>query len=433
MLPLKTSRRFYQLEPLERRYFLSLVPIDATAGVPFEGLVATNLRLPAHATGLDMVNVFINGQWDYAPTAVAREDGTFDLYAKMTVQRSGTEDMIILFRNDLTGGWDVLETGPQTVKPNHFDARVPDSSIYNRVPGTQFRGAVATFNTTPLTQPLDQYVVEVEGLGRTRQGRLVREDDGSVAAYVDDAYLPIDEGAGVTVTIRLANAAPDAPAAGVARVNVNAYLSVGIGTFEGAKTSDVGFRIDLPNKPKYEGSAYHYFIPAAELDGWETTFAVNLIWNTSGNVQPTTPATLVRNDDGTYAVVGELPDGRIANPQLKIHEMVHRPAVDGMPAQTYTVEYVGSFDIVASIPTDDPAPGNGTGVQIPTDPVPTHFGSGELVGSMGESRFTALASREPSSTNAGGFDSVIKSLFGSSEDDALVDTDDVAGDAPLPA
>jgi hypothetical protein len=429
------------LEPLERRYFLTIVPIDATAGVPFEGLVATNLRLPAHATGLALVNVMINGQWDYAPNAVARADGTFDLYSSMTVQRSGTDDMIILFRNDLTGGWDVLERGPQTVKPNHFDARVPDSSVYNRVPGTQFRGAVATFNTTPLTQSLDQYVVEVEGLGAARQGRLVREGDGSVGVYVDDTYLPVGDSAGdVRVTIRLANASPDAPDAGFARVGLSVNPSIGIGVFYGAMTSDTGFRIDLPNEPKHAESVYHYFIPAAESDGWESTFAVDLIWHTGRDVQPTTPATLVRNADGSYAIVGELADA-VYYPQMKIRETIHRPAVDGMPAQTYTVEYVGSFDIVASIPSDtpvvDPPAENGTGGETPTDPVPPHFGLGELGGSIDESRFTALASRGGSALNSDGFDTLVASLFSSSRDDTLsadadADADD-ANEAPLPA
>jgi hypothetical protein len=436
-----TSRRFYQLEPLERRYFLSIVPIDATAGVPFEGLVATNLRLPAHATGIEMVNVMINGQWDYAPTAVAKADGTFDLYANMTVQRSGTETTIILFRNDLTGGWDVLETGQQTVKPNHFDARVPDSSIYNRIPGTLFRGAVTTFDTTPLTQPLEQYVVEVEGLGGTRQGRLVREADGSVGAYVDDTYLPVRDSAGdVRVTIRLASASPDAPDAGFARVALSVYPSIGIGVFYGAMTSDTGLRIHLPNEPKYAESVSHYFVPAAESDGWESTFTVNLIWNTGLDVQPTTPATLVRNPDGSYAIIAELPGGEIESPMMKIRETIHRPAVDGMPAETYTVEYVGSFDIVTRIPTDDPAPvvnppaENGAGGETPTEPVPARFELGELGGSIDETRFTALASRESSASNSHGFDSVVTSLFSNSGgDEPSSDDDDDADEGPLPA
>src|SRR5687768_7894237 len=200
MKPLSTSRRFYELESLERRYFLSIVPIDATAGVPFEGIVATNLRLPPHATGVHLVNVLINGQWDYAPTAIVREDGTFDLHARMTPQRAGTEEMIILFRNNDTGGWDVLETGEQTVRPNHFSATVPDASHHNRVPGTRVRDVLATFTTSSLTRPLDEYVVDVNWFGQSKPGRIERQADGTVAAYVE-AHYPVNGNDGdVTVT-----------------------------------------------------------------------------------------------------------------------------------------------------------------------------------------------------------------------------------------
>src|SRR5687768_81573 len=172
MQTLPSFRRRFLMEPLEHRWFLTIVPIDATAGVPFEGLVATDLRLPDYATGLGLINVMINGQWDYYPTAHVQPDGSFDLRAKLTPQRSGTDTMVIIFRSNRTGGWDTLEFGPQTVKPGHFDTRRPDESMYNLLPGTLMRGAVATFTRTELTRSLDDYVVEVDWLGKTHAGHL---------------------------------------------------------------------------------------------------------------------------------------------------------------------------------------------------------------------------------------------------------------------
>ena len=437
-----TSRRLYQLEQLERRYFLTIVPIDATVGVPFEGLVATGLRLPAHATGLELVNVMINGQWDYAPTAVVRDDGTFDLYARMTPQRSGTADTTIWFRNDRTGGWDLLESGQQTIKASHFSARIADVHVYNRVPGTQMRDVLTTFETTELTQSLDDYVVEVDWFGQAKTGRLVSED-GAVNVYVDDAYLPLARDGDVFVTIRLADAAPGAPAAGYTRAYVSsgAFGGIGIGMFYGSMTSENEFRIDLPKAPPLQGTQYHYFVPAAESDGWDSTFIVDLIWHTGRNVQTSVPATVVRNADGSYAIVGEMPaDREIQSPQLKIHETIHRPAVDGQPAQTYTVDYVGSFEIAEGKPSepapvvDPPAEGEGK-IDEPANPespeFPVDFGGG-VVPLGGDSRFSALTGLEMSALDSRGFDAGGTSLFSSlnDDDDAFAGDDDLAEDAP---
>jgi hypothetical protein len=70
MQTLPSYRRQFLMEQLEYRYFLTIVPINATAGLPFDGLVATDLRLPDYATGVGHLNVMINGQWDYAPTSM---------------------------------------------------------------------------------------------------------------------------------------------------------------------------------------------------------------------------------------------------------------------------------------------------------------------------------------------------------------------------
>ena len=120
------TRALYLLELLERRLLMTMVPIDATAGVPFNGLVATELHLPSYATSPQLMNVLINGQWDYTPTAVKNSDGTYDLYTKMTPQRAGTEEAQIIFRNNNTGGWDLLESGMETVKDNDFQCRLSE-------------------------------------------------------------------------------------------------------------------------------------------------------------------------------------------------------------------------------------------------------------------------------------------------------------------
>src|SRR6476660_4477553 len=122
MLITSLSRRMYELELLEPRRLLTIVPVDVQVAVPFDGLIATNLQLPANATGLDWLNVRIGDQWDYEPTAVANPDGTFDLYTTMTIERSGANDVSIIYRNNDTGGWDDLAFGQATGRPNDFDA-----------------------------------------------------------------------------------------------------------------------------------------------------------------------------------------------------------------------------------------------------------------------------------------------------------------------
>lgn len=425
-------RRAYELERLECRYFLTIVPIDATVGVPFDGLVATNLRLPAHATGLELMNVLINNQYDYYPRAVARDDGSFDLYAKLTPQQSGTGQMVITFRNDITGGWDILETGAQTVKPAHFDTRMPNEHKYDQLPGTLMRDPVATFTKTALTRPLDEYVVAVDWNGQSHGGHLALRDDGSVGAYVDGAYLPLDTDLNVTTTVRLAAAAPDAPAVGYAETYVGGIsgLSIGIGMFYGWMESDTDFHIELPKVPKYETSQFHFFRPVAEKEGWPSSFTVTLNWTHRDDSVATTTGTVTRNADGSYAVTGQIPDVTFDNAQLKIRETVQRPATGGAPAAVFTIEYVGSFELSLEKPTDAPAPVE----QPPAGELPGGFEGGgmmpvDVAGLSDDSRFGAIATDDAFVTIARDFDS-----FGTSAlDGDDTDEDEEPLGAELPA
>ncbi len=451
-------RSVYLLEPLERRYFLAIAPIDLTAGVPFDGLVATNLRLPAYATGHDMLNVGLSGNadTDYTPRAVVHADGTFDLYARFTPQRSGTGEMLITFRNDDTGGWDTLEVGEQMIKLNHFESRFPGLHIYDRVPGTKYREALVTFDTTSLTRSLDEYVVEVDWFGQTLPGRLVSEH-GSVSVYVD-AYLPLNTGESVSATIRLADAAPDAAPVGYARAYMGVYSSMGIGMFYGGTTSETDFRINLPNTPPNPPHRSNMFTPTVELEGWTSTFRAELIWQYRDRNVANSDVTLVRYSDGRYALVGQLLPGVLFdNGMFRIFETVQRPAIGDMPAQTYTLEYVGSFDISSiaapdtetpvpaprelpagtpteqptETPTENPAevPTGGGGVESPTGSDPDGFvpiGTGGMIILVDGSRFSALSSGD-------GFDPLVSSLFRTVGDNTLADDEEETEIAALPA
>jgi len=413
------SRPLYLLEMLEQRLLMSVVPIDATAGVPFHGLVAVELHLPSYATSPKLMNVLLNGQWDYTPTAVQNPDGTYDLYASMTPQKAGTSDMQIIFRNNDTGSWDTLETGLETVKDNHFSNVSPDRSIQEQIPGTQFKDPVAIFNTTALTQSLDHYVVSIDWYGKTKTGRLVQQGDGTVAAYVNDGYLPTDDsGSQITVTIHLASA-PDGPPAGLATLSIDTG-EVGIGGFSATMTSDTEVRVDLPTTPPTPGVMYGFFKPAAFQEGWPSTFTVQVIWqNRTGQDAATTVGSVVRQSNGNYAVVAPSPtDFQISFGMVKILETVHRPAIDGNPAQTYTISYVGSFGFTA--------PPVQTNPQNPTlpDPTQTDF----YVPAMSSSENSA-ARRSPSpfASTPAIHDSLATDVFNKSDDPLLHrESDDLA-------
>jgi hypothetical protein len=429
MQTLPSYRRRFLMEPLEYRYFLTIVPIDATAGVPFEGLVATNLRLPDHATSLELINVMINGQWDYYPTAVPKGDGTFDLYAKMTIQRGGADEMTIWFRNNDTGGWDVLERGNQTIRDNHFSAVFPDSMIYNRVPGTQMRDAVATFTRTSLTRSLDRYVADVDWLGTKMTGRLVEQPDGTVAVFLDAAYHPLGWGGDVGVTIRMKDAsAGDGPVGfSHSELSTGYFGGIGIGMFYGTFTDANGFRIELPKAPPYPGVGYHYFVPAAESDGFESTFTVELTWQLRDENITNTTGTVVRNADGSYSIIGQLPDVEFDNGMIRVRETVNRPAIGGEPAQTYTVEYVGSFNLADKLPPHIiPPPASEPPIDDGGDEAPIGGGGFEIDDMLEFSHgtdFGALTGSDPFAGESGGFLSILTNVLGS-DDDSLI-----AGDA----
>ena len=445
MQTLPSFRNRFLMEALEYRYFLTIVPIDATAGVPFDGIVATGLRLPEYATSLELINVMINGQYDYYPTAVVRPDGSFDLIAKFTPQRSGTADTYITFRNDRTGGWDLLDSGQQTIKPGHFDARMPDEHKYSLLPGTLMRDAVATFNTTELTRSLDEYVVEVDWAGKTLSGHLAFKEDGSVGAYVEEAYVPLNRDMDVFVSIRLKDAAPDAPAVGHARTYVSTSgLSIGIGMFYGTNTSDTTFEIRLPRQPRHAGANYHFFIPVAEVEDWETTFAVNLLWTFKDDTVAVTTGSVVRHDDGSYSVVGEVPNVRFDNGQIKIRETVDRPAVGGAPAETYTIEYVGSFNLVDQLPphlipppaSEQPSEGEGEGEGDDGTTVGVVGGGGgafevdDMLDFSRGTRFDALADRDPFAAETSAFRSILSNVLGNDDESLIAGETIDAGEEP---
>jgi hypothetical protein len=220
------------------------------------------------------------------------------------------------------------------------------------VAGTQFKDAVAVFATSPLTQDLSNYVVDVNWYGKQKTGRLEPQADGTVAAYVDNGYLPVNGvEEGVTVTIRLADAAPDAPVAGYASVYITGGRSIGFGFFYGELTSGDDFQIDLPAKEPYANLGYHFFAPASELEGWDSDFTVEVTWQNDDGDIGNSSGTVVRNADGSHAIVGTRPAGiEVKNGMIRVTETVHRPPVDGEPAETYQVEYIGSFGFEAKPP-----------------------------------------------------------------------------------
>lgn len=437
-------RLAWELERLEPRRFLTIVPIDATAGVPFEGIVATQLRLPAYATGPELMNVMINGQWVYEPNAIVRADGTIDLSVSYTPQGAGTGETSVWFRNDRTGGWDLLETGQHTIKPNHFNALHPDWYPGHRlINGAAYREPIARFNATDLAGDLADYTVEVNWFGQLKTGRLVRAADGTVEAFVDNAYLPTGYAyADVSTTIRLQSDPTGAPK-GLANAYISVSHGVAIGMFYGEMTSDTDFRIDLPLKARYEGVPYHFFDSIGAIEGWPSTFRVELTWQRYDNEVGSSEASVVRNADGSFKIVGTFPEGVNSNGgMIRVFETVSRPPVDGMPAETYTVQYVGSFELtnrnvryeppVYPPSLGEPTVGESPSIGgLPVTPVEggvwvSHHGNG--------TRFNPPATdpeysdvplgqiRESGQRTSPTYDSMVRSVFWS--DDALFDTTD---------
>ena len=165
---------------------------------------------------------------------------------------------------------------------------------------------------------------------------------------------------------------------------------LGIGSFAVAMTSATDFSVALPSTDPYGGHSYGSFRPAALQEGWASTFAVKVIWSHNSEDVATRAGTVVRQADGSYAVVGTLPSGiQVDGGMIKITETVQRPAVDGDPAETYTkLAYVGSFQFnTPPVVIDPPTPGDGGGTSFDPGGViildPSGSGSSTSDGSSG--------------------------------------------------
>src|SRR5205814_4085207 len=134
------------------------------------------------------------------------------------------------------------------------------------------------------------------------------------------------------------------------------------------------------------------FHPVTDLGGWRSTFTLQLTWEHNQEEAFVETGTLVRNSDGSYSVFGTWPDNRsLISSQIKIMETVQRPAVDGQPAETYTVDYIGSFDIAGHSNESDDTP-----EVAPTDDPPTEDSSDELIAA----RIPTPALRPPAAPTA---------------------------------
>jgi hypothetical protein len=257
-----------------------------------------------------------------------------------------------------------------------------------------------------------------------------------VAVFLDSAYYPLGEGGDVTVTIRLTDLTNDASIAGFARTIVSTgYFGMGIGMFYGTNTADTEYSIFLPNKPPYEGVGYHFFIPATESDGWPSTFTVQVLWQFHDHDVTTTTARVVRNADGTHSIVGQIPDVTFDNGMIRIRETVSRPAIGGAPAQTYTVEYVGSFNLVDKLPPNLVTPPT---TEQPTerdlDELPTG-GAGFAIDDMLDfsrgTGFGALTDGDAFAEGSSGFASIVSNFFDSDDDSIIAVTPADAAELPV--
>jgi hypothetical protein len=220
------------------------------------------------------------------------------------------------------------------------------------------------------------------------------------------------------VTIRLKGASADPPAAGSGRSYIYAHQGIGFGMFYGGKTSETEYSIFLVNAPPHENVGYHYFLPVEDLEGWQSTYSVEVLWQYKDHEVGTTTGTLVKNKEGTHSIVGEIPNVEFDNGMIKIRETVNRLAIYGQPPVTYTIEYVGSFNLMEDPPKpvesepENPSPVEEPGTLIPSGSVGER---GDLFTSLDGAGFGAL-DRIPIGRAPRAFDSISGNVLRGNDD-----------------
>ena len=215
------------------------------------------------------------------------------------------------------------------------------------------------------------------------------------------------------------------PAVGYAETYIGNIegLSIGFGMFYGWMESDTTFHIELPKAPKFATGQWGTFVPVAEREDWDTSFTVKLLWQHGNGYAAITDATVVRLVDGSYAVVGEEPDVSYDHAQVKIRETVNRPNLPGASARTYTIEYVGSFELSLTKPDDVPPPGEVDGeAENPTG----HEGGFmpvDVITFADGSRFNAITTDDAFSVLTGGLDSFGSSVLDGEDDEESTSTE----------
>lgn len=350
------------IEQLEARRHLSLNPIEATVGVPLVNVVVADaITIPANATSLQHFNVLFGSEWDYDATLVPNGDGTYKVLADVTFGRSGESTVLLYYRNNKTGGWDVLDTGVANVAAGKFThhSQGPFYSGLAMMAGTVYEQQLVTFEPEAGVDFSSLSLVgqlEIDGEVQPGAVRLVERKDGLVDAYYDgivthgSAVLRLFEGSEVV---------------GYAPFYMSAMQSEGFGFFEGTLDVEGTIRVDVSSN--YWGDPWK---PAGERTGWDFDLTARFRWDDGSDYteEPWGEATVEKDAAGRWIATIPRPEG-LSNKywfgMIFISETLHRPAGQIWNAEDVALQYVGTVEpknrnaptpVPPPVSSEDPTP-----------------------------------------------------------------------------
>ena len=389
-------------ETLEPRWLFTIVPLAASAAEPVvEGLIATDIHLPADAISPELFNVVFNGfsdyVYDYQPHLVQQPNGTYNIYTNATFSAGGTKRVSIDYQNKSSHQWPTLETGQIVVARAPFTGSAGGIEDYHPtyVAGLPTREAYAHFYGD-YDAPSDLSATITFSNGRSLTARVEPGKFGGLDVFSDDVVTSAD----TSPAIRL-YAAGNPKAVGYYGSSAYAYPEVGIGAFRAGVNTDGAVSVNISTNVWMGG-----FRPNGEVLGYDSTLSGYVLWqsNTANDKQPTTPAAITVTDKGVFVNV-ERPAGlpeRYHEGMFFVTEQVQLPALGDRPAGVAEVSYVGSWTPdgatpfvrpagrkpVAALPADSVAPADPATPTNPAAPRGDAAGSGEGTGEVGGSAGT---------------------------------------------